>query len=219
MNGYSDPPGRQFDPTAKNSHSPGRPAYAPGDAAYRFHDLAQSGSPQGRGFVPYNDWMGSPVPGGMDAHGASLDLHSVRDALLRIGKNPSSRQSLLLDLDGGMVVAAGKDKQGRSLTGALDGGVEMTIGKSNAKKGIRLEIQGDVDMMVYGNYHLNVTGDIIMESTNFRKVTKVASIETAQTIHSVALALHTTEAPDIQNNGISYPYQASPDPGLDPLLA
>jgi len=125
----------------------------------------------------------------------------------------------MLDLDGGIVVAAGKDKQGRSLTGALDGGVEMTIGKSNAKKGLRLEVNGDVDLMVYGNFHQHVTGDYILECTNYRKIAKVASVSTAQTIHEVALSLHTTEAPDIQNNGISYPYQASPDPGLDPLLA
>jgi len=219
MNGYSDGPGKQFDPTAKNSHSPGRPAYAPGDPTYRFHDLSRSGSPQGRGFVPYNDWLGNPVPPSMDAHGESLDLHLVRDALVRIGKNPASWQSLMLDLDGGIVVAAGKDKQGRSLTGALDGGVEMTIGKSNAKKGLRLEVNGDVDLMVYGNFHQHVTGDYILECTNYRKIAKVASVSTAQTIHEVALSLHTTEAPDIQNNGISYPYQASPDPGLDPLLA
>ena len=218
QNGYSDPQGRNESGSTPNSHSPGRPIYpSPGDKTYRFHDLTVAGQPTGRGFSPYNSWLGNPVSPGMDNHGKSLDLHAVRDALVRIGKNPASGQSLLLDLDGGIVAAVGKDQQGRSLTGALDGGVEMTIGQSSAKKGLRLEIQGDVDMMVYGNYHLNVTGDIIMESTNFRHITKIANITTAQTIHDVALSLHTTEAPDIQNNGISYPYQASPDPGLDPL--
>ena len=219
MNGYSDGPGKNFSPTEKNSHSPGRPVYpSPGDKTYRFHDLTVAGQPTGRGFSPYNSWLGNPVSPGMDLHGKSLDLHAVRDVLLRIGKNPASWQSLMLDLDGGVVLAAGKDQQGRSLTGALDGGVEMTIGQSSAKKGLRLEITGDVDMMVYGNYHLNVTGDIIMEATNFRKITKIADIKTAQTIHEVALSLHTTEAPDIQNNGISYPYQVSPDPGIDPAI-
>ena len=133
-------------------------------------------------------------------HGLSLDFHAVRDVLLRIGKNPSSGQSLLFDLDGGIVMAAGVDNQGRSLTGALDGGVEMTIGQSNAKKGLRLEINGDVDLMVKGNFHQHITGDYILECANFRQVTKCDHVVTAQTINETALAVHLSQAPQILNN-------------------
>jgi hypothetical protein len=201
MNGYSDGPGKQAG--GSNSHSPGRPAYGAGDGTYRFHDLSLSGSPQVK-MVPYNAWLGSPVTGGMDKHGLSLDLHAVRDVLLRIGKNPSSGQSLLLDLDGGVVLAAGKDSQGRSLTGALDGGVELTIGQSSAKKGLRLEINGDVDLVVKGNMHQHVTGDYILECTAFRQITKTDHVVTAQKIIEAALSRHTTEAPDIVHNQGSY---------------
>ena len=216
INGYSDGPGRQQDPSAKNSHSPGRPIYGAGDSVYAFTHgtgstqytgLSQAGSPQGlRGqtMVPYNDWLKTPVPGGMDACGQSVDFHAVRDVLLRIGRNPSSGQSLLLDLDGGIVVAAGKDLQGRSLTGALDGGVELTIGQSSAKKGLRLEINGDVDMMVYGNMHQHVTGTYILECAAFRQITKTDHVVTAQRIVESALSRHTTEAVDIVHNEGSY---------------
>ena len=201
MNGYSDGPGKQAG--GSNSHSPGRPAYGAGDGTYRFHDLSLSGSPQVK-MVPYNAWLGSPVTGGMDKHGLSLDLHAVRDVLLRIGKNPSSGQSLLFDLDGGVVLAAGKDSQGRSLTGALDGGVELTIGQSSAKKGLRLEINGDVDLVVKGNMHQHVTGDYILECTAFRQITKTDHVVTAQKIIEAALARITHEAPDIVSNQGSY---------------
>ena len=199
INGYTDGPGRQFVTGYTNSHSPGRPAYGAGDATYRFHDLTQAGAPV-VGMVPYNQWLGNPVPGGMDMHGLSLDFHAVRDVLLRIGKNPSSGQSLLFDLDGGIVMAAGVDNQGRSLTGALEGGVEMTIGQSNAKKGLRLEINGDVDLMVKGNFHQHITGDYILECANFRQVTKLDHVITAQNINETALAIHLSQAPQILNN-------------------
>ena len=204
MNGY-DAKGQQQG--GKNSHSSGRPAYGAGDITYRFHDLSVAGVPR-VGRVPYNDWMGNPVGGGMDAHGLSLDLHAVRDVLLRIGSNPSSGQSLLLDLAGGIVVAAGKDSQGRSLTGALDGGVELTIGQSNSKKGLRLEINGDIDLMVKGNYHTHCTGDVIFECTNFRQITKCDHVLTAQNINETALAIHLSQAPQILNNSGTTPDQA-----------
>jgi len=207
-NGYSDAPGKQFDATSPNSHSPGRPTYGAGDNAYQFHDLTQAGSPR-IGMPPYNSWLGNPVPGGMDAHGLSLDLHAVRDALVRIGKNPASGQSLLLDLDGGVVVAAGKDNQGRSLTGALDGGVELTIGQSAAKKGLRLEINGDVDLLVKGNMHQHVTGDYILECANFRQITKMDHVVTAQQMNHTALAVHLVNSPQILNNEGSTPFQNS----------
>jgi hypothetical protein len=133
-----------------------------------------------------------------------LDLHAVRDVLLRIGANKNSGQSLLLDLDGGIVIATGADKQGRSLTGALAGGVELTIGQSSAKKGLRLEINGDVDMMVYGNMHQHVTGTYTLECAQFRGVTMTEHVQTAQRIIEAALARHTTEAPNIVHNQGSY---------------
>jgi len=55
INGYSDGPGRQQDPSAKNSHSPGRPIYGAGDSVYAFTHgtgstqytgLSQAGSPR-----------------------------------------------------------------------------------------------------------------------------------------------------------------------------
>ena len=200
VNGYSDGPGRVFSASAQNSHSPGRPTYgSPGDSTYRFHDLTQSGSPR-INFPPYNGWLGNPVTGGMDAHGLSIDLHAVRDALVRIGRNPSSGQSLLMDLDGGIVLAAGKDNQGRSLTGALDGGVELTIGKSNAQKGARLEIDGDVDLMIKGNYHIHCTGDVIFECTNFRQITKLDHIVTCVNHNLSTLATNIINSPIIGVN-------------------
>jgi hypothetical protein len=198
-NGYSDPQGIQFDLSTPNSHSPGRQAYAAGDASYQFHDLTTAGQPT-LNMVPYNSWMGNPVLPSMDAHGMSLDLHAVRDVLLRIGKNPSSGQSLLLDLDGGIVLAAGKDKQGRSLTGSLEGGIELTVGQSSAKKGLRLEITGDVDWMVHGNLHQHVTGDFILECKNFRHITKLDHVVTAQNINHTALSAHVVNSPQILNN-------------------
>jgi len=47
----------------------------------------------------------------MDAHGQSLDLHAVRDALLRWFKS-RFWQSLLLDLAGGIVAALEKTIRG-----------------------------------------------------------------------------------------------------------
>ena len=214
MNGYSDGQGHQPSPEAANSHSPGRPAYGGGDANYVFknRDWTHVGSPKGDPIsgdkmVPYNSWLGSPVTGGMDSHGLSLDMHAVRDVLLRIGSNPLSGQSILLDLDGGIVLAAGKDGHGRSLTGDLDGGVELTIGQSDAKKGLRLEIRGDVDMMVYGNMHQHVTGDYLLECANFRHITKGNHVSTAQNFNRTALAVILDQAPMILNNSGTTPTQ------------
>lgn len=201
VNGYQDGQGETPYSVGSSgridSHSPGRPTYGAGDSNYRFHDLTQTGSPQ-LNMVPYN-WSGQPLTNA-DAHGLSVDLHAVRDILLRIGANPASGQSLLFDLAGGIVLAAGVDQQGRSLTAALDGGVEMTIGQNKQKKGLRLEINGDVDMLVKGNMHQHVTGDYVLECSAFRQITKTDHIVTAQKIINAAMARITNEAPDIVHN-------------------
>jgi hypothetical protein len=194
MNGYD---AKGVSQGGKNSHSAGRPAYGAGDDVYAFHDLTQSGSPQVN-MPPYN-WSGSPITD-MDKHGLSLDMHLVRDMLLRVGANPESGQSLLLDLGGGMVLSVGKDKQGRSITASLDGGIEIVIGQNNEKKGIRLEVNGDVDLTVKGNMHQHITGDYVLEATTIRTIAKTDYVLTAQKVIEAALTRHTTEAPDIVNN-------------------
>jgi hypothetical protein len=199
MNGYQDGQGQQIasGSSRKDSRSAGRPTYGTGDDIYRFHDLTQVGSPQ-VSMLPYN-WSGQPMDD-MDKHGLSADLHFVRDVLLRIGANPASGQSLMLDLGGGMVLGIGKDKQGRSITASLDGGAEIVIGQNNEKKGLRLEINGDVDMTVKGNMHQHITGDYILEATTIRAIAKTDCVLTAQKIIEAALTRHTTEAPEIIHN-------------------
>jgi hypothetical protein len=201
INGYQDGPGKNpyavGDTGRIDSHSTGRPSYGAGDSLYSFHDLSQVGEPQ-VGMLPYN-WSGSPVSN-PDRHGLSLDVHAVRDILLRIGSNPDSGQSLLMDLAGGIVAALGKDNQGRSITAALDGGAELTIGTNAEGKGLRLEIRGDVDWTVKGNFHMHVTGDTIWESATHRAIAKTDYIVSAQKVLEVALTRHTTEAPDIVHN-------------------
>jgi hypothetical protein len=200
INGYSDPKGEKED-NSKNSHTVGRPAYPSGDDQYQFHDLTKAGTPQVN-FPPYQ-WSGQPVDD-MDRHGLSLDVHAVRDILLRMGRNPDSGQSLLMDLAGGLVAALGKDKKGRSVTAALDGGAELTIGPNDKGAGLNLEITGDVNWTVKGNFHLNVTGDMVMESTTFRQVAKTDAIVTAQKIIHSALARHTIESPEILHHEGNY---------------
>jgi hypothetical protein len=201
VNGYQDGPGKTAwgagDASRKDARSAGRPTYGAGDSVYAFHDLTSAGSPQVQ-MLPYN-WSGPPVSD-MDKHGLSLDVHAVRDILLRIGANPDSGQSLLLDLAGGLVACLGKDKQGRSITAALDGGVEMTIGQNTEKKGLRLEIKGDMDITVKGNYHMHVTGDTVWESTTHMHVVKTDYITKSQKHIDMALTRHTTESPDIVHN-------------------
>jgi hypothetical protein len=205
-NGYKDGQGKDRwdikDPSRKDARSPGRPHYGAGDSNYRFHDLTKAGSSQQGGTLPYG-WSGDPV-GDMDTVGLSADLHAVRDVLLRIGANERNGQSLLLDTAGGVVAALGMDKQGRSLTAALDGGIEMTVGENNQHKGVRLEINGDVDVLIKGNLHLNVTGDIITESCRNLSVAKIAHITRSLVVQAFAQVLHTTEAPEVINNQGAY---------------
>jgi hypothetical protein len=201
VNGYQDGQGKTPYPLTSasrlDSHSPGRPTYGAGDSTYSFHDLTQVGTPQVN-MLPYN-WSGAPLTNA-DAHGLSVDLHAVRDVLLRIGSNPASGQSLLLDLAGGIVLAGGSDQLGRSLVAAFDGGVEMTIGQNKQQKGLRLEINGDVDMTIKGNKHEHITGDYTLECTTFRQITKTDHVVTAQKVITSAMTRITNSAPDIIND-------------------
>ena len=200
MNGYADGPGihEASGSDRKDSKTSGRPTYGSGDSKYAFHDLSQAGSPKIR-MVPYN-WSDTPVSTGMDRHGLSIDFHTVRDVLLRIGANPDTQQSLLMDLAGGLVAWFGKDKQGRSITASLDGGVEMTIGMNNQKKALRMEFNGDVDWLIKGNWHTVVTGDIVTEAVNVIQTAKCDYITRSQNHISKAMVRHTTEAVDIGHN-------------------
>lgn len=201
-NGYSDGQGvteiAPGDSSRQDSKTSGRPTYGSGDDKYRFHDLTKAGSPQVK-MLPYN-WSDTPVSSGMDHHGLSIDFHAVRDILLRVGANPDTQQSLLLDLAGGLVGWLGKDKQGRSITATLDGGVEMVIGKNNQQKGLRLEINGDIDWTVKGNFHMLVTGDTHWESTTHTHIAKTDYITKSQNHITKAMVRHTTEAVDIAHN-------------------
>jgi hypothetical protein len=206
-NGYQDGPGKTAygvgDPSRIDSKSY-RTDYGAGDSIYQFHDLTQAGAPISN-FPPYV-WSGSPVTSTsipsspMDSHGQSLDLHATRDALIRLGANPDSGQSLLLDTAGGVVIGLGKDKQGRSITGMLDGAIELTIKPNNGQQAISLCIMGDVDVTHIGNLQYLCTGDMIIEATTRRINVKLDNIETQQKKISASLARDTTEAPDIVNN-------------------
>jgi hypothetical protein len=205
MNGYQDGPGQQAwsidDPSRKDSKTDGRPTYGAGDSVYAFHDLSQAAAPIAK-ILPYN-WSGPPVTN-MDAHGLSIDFHTVRDILIRAGSNPASGQSILLDLAGGIVAWLGKDKQGRSITATLDGGVELVIGPNNQGKALRVELTGDLDLAINGNFHLEVSGDFITSATNIVTNSKISNISTSTQHIRSSLVRDTTEAPDIINNQGTY---------------
>jgi hypothetical protein len=209
MNGYQDGPGKNAwaanDPSRQDSRSNNRPTYGAGDSVYAFHDLTQAGSPQ-VGMLPYN-WSGSPITQGgasMDAHGLSIDFHTVQDILLRVGANTASGQSMLLDLAGGLVAWLGKDNQGRSVTSTLDGGVELVIGPNTQGKGLRLEITGDMDWTVKGNFHMNVTGDTVWSSNAHVHNVTADYVTTAQAQTHMALTRSVIESPEIIHNQGAY---------------
>lgn len=203
VNGYVDGQGKTpysaTNPSRIDSHSPGRPVYTPsGDATYRFNDLTQVGTPQLSSIQGFYSWSGSPVSNA-DATGLSVDLHAVRDILLRVGANADG-QSLLLDFLGGIVTALGADNFGRSITAALAGGVEITIQPNKQGKALSLEINGDIDITHKGNFQYLCTGDSITECTSLRHITKTDHIVSAQKMIHSALTRLTNEAPDIVNN-------------------
>ena len=202
VNGYKDGPGTQAygvgDSSRIDSKSPGRPTYGAGDTTYAFHNLANAGKPV-VDFLPYG-WSGDPTAGNIDAHGLSFDLHAVRDVFLRLGQNELSGQSLLMDLAGGIAAWIGKDKQGRSMTASLDGGVEVTIGQNTQQKSLRVEFNGDVDWLIKGNFHLQVTGDTVWESSTHTHICKTDYITKAQKTITSSMVRHTVEAPDIVSN-------------------
>ena len=209
INGYSDGQGKIpygiNDSGRKDSHSAGRPNYGGGDSIYRFHDLTQVGTPQLSPLLPPYQSSGQPVSN-MDAHGLSLDCHAVQDILLRAGANTASGQSMLIDLAGGLVVALGKDKQGRSITGAFDGGVEITINPNTQGRALRLEIDGDIDVAHHGNLNWVSTGDWTTEQTTWRNISMTDRIFTQQKTIEMSLARHTIETPDmIHNEGTQIP--------------
>jgi hypothetical protein len=211
INGYRDGQGKQlYSQNRIDSKSPGRPFYPAGESNYSFHDLTQAGHPQ-LNFPPFNtaawDALGTPVPGdsnqtnsAMDQHGLSLELHTVRDMLVRVGGNPTSGQSILIDTDGGLVATLGADKQGRSITASLDGGAVITIQPNKIGKALQIELVGDIDVVHKGNLHWQTTGDWITECTTWRHVTKTDRIFTDQKSIEASLVRHTTEAPDIVHN-------------------
>jgi hypothetical protein len=202
INGYQDGPGKTAYPATSSSridsHSPGRPVYASGDATYRFNDLTQVGTPQMPEIAGYYAWSGKPVTKA-DATGLSVDLHAVRDILLRVGANADG-QSLLLDFLGGIVAALGADTYGRSITAALAGGAEITIQPNKQGKALRLEINGDIDITHKGNLQYLCTGDFITECTTLRHITQTDEVRSAQKIIHSALTRCTIEAPDIVHN-------------------
>jgi hypothetical protein len=222
MNGYTDGPGTQAwgvgESGRKDSHTVGRPNYGGGDSKYRFHDMTTAGQPT-QDTQPYTqaDYqaLGSPISANsalsnsaMDQHGLSLDLHSVRDMLIRIGKNPVSGQSLLIDSDGGLVATIGADKQGRSITASFDGGVQLIIQPNKSGAALQIELNGDVNIVHKGNFQHLITGDLVTECTTWRHVSKTDTILTQQKYLSASTARHSIVAPDIvhdQGSQISDP--------------
>ena len=207
MNGYTDGPGRVQDSPGQGARARtnGRPTYGSGDAPYRFNDLSQAGAPV-VGIPPYQ-WSSSPVAqAALDYHGLSLDVHACRDIFLRVGKNNLSGQSILVDLEGGVVGIVGKDTKGRSLTSSFLGGIEMTVGANVNGQGIGLEIMGDVNVAIQGNYHVMATGGIVFDSHKSINIVALQEVNIKATnIHEVALVQHATEAPDIAHQQGGHP--------------
>lgn len=208
-NGYQDGPGLHpygIGDAARIDSKSYRADYGAGDSIYQFHDLTQAGSSIIPSLVAPYVWSGTPVKSStqsgspMDSHGQSLDLHAVRDILLRVGANPDSQQSILIDTAGGLVFDLGTDYLGRSITGALEGGVEITVKANKQGKALRLMIQGDVDVTHQGNLNYYCSGDHVIESTARRVIVKTDNVETQQKKISSSLTRDTTEAPDIVNN-------------------
>ena len=198
VNGYVDGPGRQQDVpgSGTGARTKGRPVYGVGDAIYQFNDLTQAGSPL-TNLQPYF-WSGDPTEGGVDYHGQSLDAHAVRDIFLRVGKNNLSGQSILIDLDGGIVGIVGQDKKGRSMTGDFQGGIELTVGSSNNGQAIQLDILGNVNMVIQGHYHVYATGDICFNAEGSIHTVAHENISQKGTrIESLALVQHVTQCADI----------------------
>ena len=209
-NGYVDGPGTTpygvGDKNRVDSKSY-RQDYGAGDSIYRFHDLTQVGSsilpPIFQ--APYV-WSGTPIVSStqsgdpMSSHGLSLDVHAVRDILLRVGANPDSKQSILVDTAGGLVFDLGTDYLGRSITAALEGGVEITIKANKQGRALRLMIDGDIDISHRGNLSYYSGGDMVTEVTSLRSIVKTDRIETQQKRISSSLTRDTTEAPDIVHN-------------------
>lgn len=209
FNGYKDGPGvEQYgtkDSGRKDARTKGRPCYTPpGDATYRFHNLATAGAPVKK-VSPY-EWSGSP--GDPDKLGLSADIHTVKDLFIRAGTNTGTKEGISASLDfaGALIAALGKDAFGRSIIGTLDGGIEMTVGELKQKgKSIRLEINGDVDIAIRGNLHLNVTGDITTETCRDLTLAKLSSITRSLKVQDFAQTLRTNEAPEHVNHQGGYP--------------
>jgi hypothetical protein len=136
----------------------------------------------------------------MDQHGLSLDVHAVRDALLRIGKNEASGQSLLMDLAGGIAAALGKDNLGRSVTATLDGGCELVVGPNQQGQGLQLEIRGDVNWLIKGHFNIACTGDYTLEASSIQTISKTDIISKAQNQFHSSLSQVVTESPNITDN-------------------
>ena len=209
-NGYVDAQGTTVygvgDPARIDSKSY-RADYGAGDNLYRFNDLTQAGaSILPSNFVSPYVWSGTPIvsttqpTSPMDSHGLSLDVHTVRDILLRVGANPDSKQSILVDAAGGLVLGLGADYLGRAITAMLQGGVEITIKPNKQGRALQLMIDGDIDITHRGNFHYYTGGDVNTESTTHRSIVKTDRVETQQKSISASLARDTREAPDIVNN-------------------
>jgi hypothetical protein len=216
INGYIDGKGvTQYsidDPARQDSRSPNRPTYqlASGktvnDSIYQFHDMTKVGQPTlgepqgtGLGISPYDTWSSDATAGFVDCLGSSLDLHAVRDIFMRVGRNENVPLSATFDLAGAILAAIGADNQGRSLIAALDGGIEATIGQMVTKgakngKAMRLEIDGDVDVVIKGNLHLNVTGDVISEANHSLALTHVVDIRRSTAIMDIGNTMHYRES-------------------------
>lgn len=201
MNGYRDGKGTSAygvgDASRKDSRSDGRPTYGSGDSIYSFHDLSKAGSSQ-LGHAPY--FYSGPAINSMDAHGLSLDVHAVRDILLRAGANEESGVSLALDLGGGLVAWIGKDKKGRSITASLDGGAEITISANNEGRALQIEFAGDVNAYCRGNWHQKISGDYYLEATNIFETALINNVTRALNIRNGATVQISNEAPDIANS-------------------
>jgi hypothetical protein len=218
FNGYQDGPGKTpyaiTDSNRLDSRSPNRPVYqlaqtatkgAALDTIYQFHDLTKVGQPllgnaPPIGISPYDSWAGDATGGFVDYLGSSADIHAVRDLFVRAGKNDNVGLSATFDLAGAILAAIGADSMGRSLIAQLDGGIEATIGSNqtssatNYTKAIRLEINGDVDIVIKGNLHLNVTGDIISETNHRLALTHTADIRRATAILDVGNSINYRES-------------------------
>jgi hypothetical protein len=105
------------------------------------------------GVKPMKDFISSVIEIGKNAGGRSGSINLDGSLDLNIGANSVDRNSLTLDLAGGIIAAIGKDKRGVSAAVHMDGHLYMQVGNKPVNDDSRFStdstfIGGAVDLRV-----------------------------------------------------------------------